>query len=295
MATALKPTTLLIDGDMLAVVCAFAAEERFEFEPELWTWWADENAARNYAIDTAQRLMEHLNATDFEVALTDKREVNWRKALWPAYKEQRTVMGVRPPLVLPRLREWMADEMAAHVWPGLEADDILGILATRKGAPKRIICSQDKDFRSVPGWFYPDVRPQDTPAATRKAVERITKAQADRWHMYQTLVGDTADNYPGCPGIGPAGASEMLDEGLKFEPYEHTFTKGARKGETELRYQKVPSGSHWETVVSAFERAEKTKHDALVQARIARILRVDEYNPKDGKVHLWNPPKGESA
>jgi DNA polymerase-1 len=65
--------------------------------------------------------------------------------------------------------------------------------------------------------------------------------------MYQTLVGDTSDGYPGCPGIGPVKAEKVLG---------------------------MPP--NWQDVVGAYRAAKLTEADALVQARVARILRYGE-------------------
>jgi DNA polymerase-1 len=63
----------------------------------------------------------------------------------------------------------------------------------------------------------------------------------------QTLTGDATDGYKGCPGIGPVKAKPSLT-GLE--------------------------GRH----VSAFKKAKLTEADALLQARLARILRNTEWD-----------------
>jgi DNA polymerase-1 len=45
----------------------------------------------------------------------------------------------------------------------------------------------------------------------------------------------------------------------------------------------------WETVVKAFEKAGQTEEDALVQARLARILRASDYNFEFGQPNMWSP------
>ena len=74
----------------------------------------------------------------------------------------------------------------------------------------------------------------------------------------QTLIGDIADGYKGCPGIGAVKAKKLLDE-----------------------------APVWATVKDAYEKAGLTEEDALQQARMARILRSSDY--PDGQVKLWSP------
>jgi len=74
----------------------------------------------------------------------------------------------------------------------------------------------------------------------------------------QTLMGDSTDNYKGCPKVGLKTAEKILAE-----------------------------NSTWETVVAAFEKAGLSEEDALENARLARILRDGEYNNETGEVKLW--------
>ena len=45
----------------------------------------------------------------------------------------------------------------------------------------------------------------------------------------------------------------------------------------------------WGLIVEAYEKAGLTEEDALVQARVARILRHGEFCTKKEEVNLWNP------
>ena len=87
----------------------------------------------------------------------------------------------------------------------------------------------------------------------------ISLEQADRTHLTQALTGDITDGYSGCPGIGPKTAIKVLKEG------------------------------DWIEVVAAYEKVGLTEEDALIQARVARILRHGEYNKKTKEVKLWTP------
>jgi DNA polymerase-1 len=78
------------------------------------------------------------------------------------------------------------------------------------------------------------------------------------------MTGDTTDNYKGCPGIGAVKAKALFEK----------------------------SGANWNTVVEAFRKAGLTEEDALVQARVAYILRGWDYNPKSREIKLWLPKEG---
>ena len=72
----------------------------------------------------------------------------------------------------------------------LEADDVLGILATEPSNEERIIVSIDKDLYQIPAKISKD----------GKTFEEISENEANYWHMMQTLTGDSTDGYSGCPG-----------------------------------------------------------------------------------------------
>jgi DNA polymerase-1 len=117
----------------------------------------------------------------------------------------------------------------------------------------------------------------------------ISETEADYWHMYQTLVGDTSDGYPGCPGVGKVGAAEFLEKPYVWLSYEHVFKSGPRKGMTETRWKQQPTTNVWEGVVSQYAKAGLTEDDAVRQARLARILRWSDWDQEKKVPILWTP------
>lgn len=140
---------------------------------------------------------------------------------------------------------------------GLEADDLLGILATTP--PKyddAIVVSLDKDLRTIPG------RHLNPGKETEPVV--VTELEADHSWLMQTLTGDTSDGYVGIPGVGPKKALKIL---------MNTSSLAAK----------------WRRVVEAFRADKLTEADALTQARVARILRRSDYDKDSKSVLLWHP------
>ena len=79
--------------------------------------------------------------------------------------------------------------------------------------------------------------------------------------LYKTLSGDNTDGYSGVPGIGIKKAQKIFEE----------------KGYT------------WKAVVETFEDKDMTEEDALVNARLARILTTSDYDHEKKEPILWNP------
>jgi DNA polymerase-1 len=251
-----KPPILLIDGDIIAFKAACAAETGVSFDGgDTYAATASLPEASFLAENMLAALLEKFGTSEHLLAFSDA--ANWRKAVYPPYKANR--QGKPKPLVLSPLRERLKERHTCWQRPGLEADDILGILATSRRILKehaeKIIVSIDKDLKCIPGLFH---------NMTDGSTTEITNLEADRWHMLQTLCGDRADNYPGCPGIGQVIGGRILEAGRSYAEW-------------------------WPLVVKAYQKAGQTEEDALTQARIARICRVSDFDYKKKEVILWNP------
>jgi TPR repeat protein/5'-3' exonuclease len=237
--------TLLIDADIIAYKCAVTNENAYE--------------ANSKAVSIINRYIRLLQADHALVCLSDK--TNWRKQVLPTYKSNRK--NVERPILLDYVKQHLKDNFESIIYPGLEADDVMGILSTHptKIEGKKIIVSEDKDMRSIPGWLYnpsKDINPQ-----------YISEQEADRYHLYQTLTGDSTDGYKGCPNIGPVKATKILDT--------------------------YHSSDWWGAIIDAYRSEGLSEANALTQSRIARICRATDYDFTSNNVLLWQPSKIKSA
>lgn len=272
-------TTLLIDGDIVVYQIASRCEEVWTDENNVTTGlYTNLQKAKVLIAEQIEKIKVTLKGTKVILCFTDG--VNFRKTVLPTYKMNRA--DTRKPMGYYDMREWVMENYECFLRPTLEGDDCLGILATHpKLIPgEKIIVSEDKDMKTIPGLFCHRLE---------KGVIEVTPEEADFWHMYQTITGDTTDGYGGCPGIGPDKAEKMLKAGVKLEPYDHVLKGGPRKGQVETRWREVPAANHWETVVSLYEKQGLTEADALVQARCARILQWTDFDFKKKEVILWKP------
>jgi len=240
--------TLLIDSDINAFKAAAAVEQAIDWGDGYMTWHVEVDDAIRHLEDQIEDLKERFEPDDMIFALTD--EHNFRMDVLESYKSNRK--NVKRPLALKAVKQYIEDTYKTYKRPGLEGDDVLGILSTGKVIEgEKIIVSIDKDMKTIPGKFVHRVD---------DGILDISEEEADYWHMYQTLTGDATDGYKGCPGVGPVKADKILT-----------------------------SGPYWPKVVEAYEKAGLSEEEALVQARCARILRSSDYNFKTKEVILWNP------
>lgn len=242
--------TLLIDSDILAYQVASACEVLAEFDENLHHIWYDPMEVRETFDQKVEEWKDLLAGDEVVMCLTSR--TNFRHAILSTYKSNRK--GVRKPLPMTCLRKHIHESYKTYERDGLEADDCLGILATKDPASETVIVSLDKDLQQIPGLVYRPGKDEEP--------RQISANEGNYWHMLQTLTGDATDGYSGCPGIGPKRAEKILEDS---------------------------DGLWWPAVVKAFEKAGLGEEEALRQARVARILRASDYDMKAKKPILWNP------
>lgn len=267
---------LLIDADIIAYMASAANQKTWDWGDGVVTTKADEDAAKRQARDVIDRFMADLDAHKLTVCLSDDFE-NFRKDFFPSYKGNRR--GVDRPVHLYDIKAYLAEAYPSASRARLEADDVMGIMATEPGTGEdRIMVSADKDMKTVPGLLY---RPQEC-----RAVLEITREAADRFHLFQTVTGDPTDGYPGCPGAGKVAAERAVDACVGVKRVEHMVARGPSRGELSEKWVQHTHETPWDAVVSLYAKAGLNESAAVTQARCARILRHGEY---DRRPILWKP------
>jgi DNA polymerase-1 len=125
--------------------------------------------------------------------------------------------------------------------PGFEADDVIGTLATQAEALgfDVVICTGDRDaFQLVTDnvtVLYPRKGVSDLARMTPASVEEKYLASPARYPDLAALVGETSDNLPGVPGVGPKTAVKWLEQYGSLE--ELVAHAGELKGKAALEFQ----------------------------------------------------------
>lgn len=279
-------TRLLIDGDIIAFVSAAAVQHNLIDDFGYASPFAYTKEGEATVENMLWSLKTQLEADEMVVVLSDPED-NWRRAVDPNYKTNR--VGQRP-LLLDYLKQYLRDNHGAWHYPSLEADDTLSVLATtpQQGELfKQIVVGRDKDFKSIPGFHH--AWKQDVDAKGKMLVREVSQWEADRFHLIQSLAGDRIDGFSGCPGIGMDRAAAIIDNPVRLVPKEGVKTRGVNKGEAVTRWMSEPTLDYWACIVSHYRKQGLTEQDALVTARLARLLRYGEYNPETQEITLWTP------
>ncbi len=257
-------TAVIIDADTIAVQIGAAVQVPIKWDDEIYSLFADGKEAwvqvQEYISELQLKVSSLLGLTLDEspvvLAFSDPTRKYFRHEILPTYKSNRQKR--EGPMLVGFLKKKMSEKYTTYCIKNLEADDILGILATDEFLVSQdcVMVSVDKDLQTVPGKHYNPNKPES-------GIIFINEFLGNANHLRQTLVGDTSDGYGGCPGIGPVGASKI----------------------------DLWGEAAWHNVVAAYIKAGKTEEDALTQARVARILRADNYSFETKELTLWKPER----
>ncbi|MBW8054438.1 MAG: DNA polymerase I [Nitrospira sp.] len=185
-------------------------------------------------VNMLRKLLAEYDPAHIAVVFDAKGET-FRDAIYADYKAN------RPP---------MPEELSAQIEPihaivratglpllmieGVEADDVIATLAVRaaKDGMDTLICTGDKDMAQV---VDDRINLIDTMSDTyydRQAVVEKFGVPPERINDYLALIGDTVDNIPGVPKVGPKTAAKWLQQyGSLDEIIVHADEIGGKVGE----------------------------------------------------------------
>lgn len=276
-----KTRTLLLDADSLLYKYAFPFHDTIEWDSETTSEYTDASRAKDELDWFVQSVMEETNTSTAVLCLSS--DFNFRYTVLPSYKHNRA--NLEKPFLYDVLKEHVEENYTVERWKWYEADDVIGVLATRH--PHRyVIASMDKDLLQIPGIHYP---------WNKRRIIKVSPEEGQHFHLMQTLMGDPTDGYRGCPGVGPKKAAAFLEKHFQRDD------KGVFLPGEPLDMQAV-----WEDIVALYheklnnkkkdgEEQEDGEKEALRQARVARICQCGQYREGNKPPVLWSPYPGYSA
>ncbi len=138
-----------------------------------------------------------------------------RMALHPDYKIHRPAMPAALESQLDEIGRFLsAAKISTYCREAIEADDWIATLAHRTSQLdfSVVIASADKDFLQLVDEKVGLLNPNDKEQRVWTASEVRAKADVEPTQIvdWLSLIGDSVDNIPGVPGIGPTTASKLL-------------------------------------------------------------------------------------
>lgn len=184
----------LIDSDLILYRCGFACNEE-PLEICLYT-----------VKKSLENIVKIVDPDDYILYLSEGPTF---RHMLPGlvYKGNRTAPK---PKWYKEIKEYLADYWEAKVVTGIEADDQISIdawkLRAKGNTHQYMVCTIDKDLNQIPGPHYNFVKDE---------FFNVCPGEADKMIFTQLLTGDTVDNIPGLPRVGPKTAEKILGEQIE--------------------------------------------------------------------------------
>ena len=229
-----KKSIYLIDGSALFYRAYFA----FIRNPLINSKGEDTSATYGFV----NSLLKIINdeKPDYMAVVFDTKAPTFRHELYDEYKSTRAKMPQELADQIPRIRQAVdALNLPCFEMEGYEADDIIGTIAKRaekKGL--RVWCvTGDKDFFQLVtdnvGVYNPKASGNGPEKFGREEVRQKFGVYPEHVIDKLALMGDSSDNVPGVPGVGPKTADSLLDQfgGLDkvLKNHELIKAKGTRE------------------------------------------------------------------
>ncbi len=258
-----RPRLFLIDGMALAYRAHFAL-----MRTPLVTSRGQPTSAVFGFLAALDRIREQERPEEL-VVVFDAKEPTFRHRAYPAYKATREKM---PDEMLPQLA-WIQRAVEGEGLPfvrvpGWEADDLIGALARQGEAAGREvwIVSGDKDMCQL---VTDHVRLYNVMKPGQAAVELVGPAEVEtRFGVppgkvvdVLALMGDTSDNVPGVPGVGPKRATELV---VRFGSLDEVLLHAGEVTQKKLR----------ENLLENVEKARLSRD--LVTIDVAAPVRLED-------------------
>lgn len=231
----------------------------------------------------------------------------FRHEAFPAYKAQReeTPEDIRAsvPIIKDILEAYHIPVLQAD---GFEADDVIGTLATAAGREgiETYMLTPDKDYGQLVGGNVFIYRPRHGGGYDTLGESEVTQkygiATTAQVIDLLALMGDSADNFPGCPGVGEKTAAKLITQfGSIDNMLAHTDEiKGKLREKVEGAVDDIRMSRFLATIRTDVPIAldlEKLKMTSPDDERLAKIFQELEFRALTDKIikKVKNTPKND--
>lgn len=222
--------------------------------------------------NTLKEILDKQQPTYIGVAF-DKGKT-FRHEAYPPYKAQRQETPEDIRLSVPIIEEILkAMNIPILTAEGFEADDVIGTLATKAGKEgvETYMLTPDKDYgqliRDNVYMFRPRHGGGYDKIGEKEIEEKYGIPSAAQVIDLLALMGDSADNYPGCPGVGEKTAVKLINQ---FGSTENL-----------LAHTDQLKGKMREKVENARKDIEMSKYLATIRTDVPIELNLDELKLKE--------------
>ena len=240
-------------------------------------------------VNTLEDVLKKEQPTHIGIAF-DPAGPTFRHEAFEQYKAQREETPEAIRLSVPIIKDIIrAYRIPILEVPGFEADDVIGTLATEAGKQgiKTYMMTPDKDYGQLVSDNVFMYRPKYGDKEFEVMGVEEVKAKFDIQSPLQVidmlgLMGDSADNIPGCPGVGEKTAQKLIAQFGSIENLlEHTHElKGAIKTKIENNRQQIEFSKFLATIktdVPVTLDMESLKRKSINEEELRKIFEELEF------------------
>ena len=221
-----------------------------------------------------RRLLKEKKPQYLAVAF-DMRGPVFRHEIYPEYKANRPPMPEDLAVQIPYIKELVrAMNIPCFETKGIEADDIIATAAKvlSKQGQKVVVVSGDKDLLQLVDDLVVMWDPMKNKIMDIAAVEEKYHVKPEQLLDCYSLMGDSSDNVPGVPGVGPKTAEKLINQ--------HGSLEGVYEALDDMKKSKLK------------ERLGENKDKAFLSRDLIR-LKYDVIVPRDISGYLPKEPDDE--
>jgi DNA polymerase-1 len=207
MANDQKPPFILVDGSSYLY-------RAFHALPELTNSHGEQTGAVYGVLNMLRKLVDSYRP-QFMAVVFDARGKTFRDDLYPEYKANRPSMPEELSAQVEPLHQLVrAMGFPLLQVPGVEADDVIGTLAEQatKAGWETVISTGDKDLAQLVNDQVSLINTMNDSYMDESAVRNKFGVTPEQIIDFLALVGDSADNIPGIPKVGPKTAAKWLSQ-----------------------------------------------------------------------------------
>jgi DNA polymerase-1 len=200
-------------GELLLVDGSSYLYRAFHALPALKTSQGEPVGAIYGIISMLRKLQKETSSKDRILVVFDSPSPTFRHKLYPLYKANRVKMPEELQQQIPALNAIIpAMGLTCIKQEGIEADDIIATLARQAQdvGIQTLIYTNDKDFAQLVNPAISLMNAMTGMRIDRAGVIQNFGVTPEQMVDYLSLVGDTSDNVPGVPGVGPKTAAKWL-------------------------------------------------------------------------------------
>lgn len=254
-------------------------------------------------VNTLEEVLQKENPSHIAVAF-DPPGLTFRHEEFEAYKAQREKTPEDIKLAVPIIKEIVeAYNIEVLQVDGYEADDVVGTIAKRVNKEEFDVymMTSDKDYAQLVEEhifiYKPRLGNSDVEILNDKSVmKKYNLSHPSQIIDMLGLMGDTSDNIPGCPGVGPKTAEKLLVEFGSIENLlENTDSlKGALKKNVEENKENIILSKYLATIktdVPIDIEIEKFKRKPINEDALRTLFEELEFRTLLNRILNIEPPK----